>query len=38
MAEQSLDRIRQWETRTGGFINVSNRSSSINSGGGGVPF
>jgi len=34
--EASLDRIRQWEERTGGFINVGNQGSS--SSGGGAPF
>lgn len=36
MAEQSLDRIRQWEEQTGGFINIGNRGST--SPGGGAPF
>ena len=37
MAEQSLDRIRQWEQRTGGFLNIGNRNS-IPSSNQGVPF
>lgn len=32
MAEQSIDRIRAWESRTGGFVNVGSRSAGGSSG------
>lgn len=37
MAEQSLDRIRDWEQRTGGFLDIGSRMPSGGSGDG-VPF
>jgi len=37
--EASLDRIQQWEERTGGFLNIGGRGSSGgSSSGGGAPF
>lgn len=36
--EASLDRIRQWEEKTGGFLNIGNRGSSSTNSGGGAPF
>ena len=36
--EASLDRIRQWEETTGGFLNIGNRESSSSGSGDGVPF
>lgn len=32
MAEQSMDRIRAWEARTGGFVNIGSRGSSTATG------
>lgn len=38
MAEQSMDRIRAWENRTGGFINVGGRGKKSPKAPKGVPF
>ncbi len=35
--EESIDRIREWENRTGGFVNIGNRGSSTSSSSG-APF